>query len=238
MSNHPATELRQRVQREGLEGFQKYYSLYRAIVTDNNDPDQLGRLQLQIPQIYGEQVHDYWAWGAGMPAGSQIGYFSVPNVGDMVWVMFECGDAEFPVWMFGGYAVGELMDKAKESYPQKTVIRTTSGNQIVFDDANKRIDLEQGDGYGIGIKNGEINLGSTDTAPQPVLLGDTTVALVDSLCQNIIDLCTQIALITVTPTPPVSSPPINAAAFAALASAVSAIKGQLPNTKSQVVRTK
>ena len=83
-----STASRQILQRFGLEYFNKYYGVYRAIVADNNDPDKLGRLKLKIPQIYGDQEHDYWAWCKGMFAGKNIGFLAFLDV--TVYFAFFC----------------------------------------------------------------------------------------------------------------------------------------------------
>lgn len=38
-----------------------YYGLYRGVVVDNNDPKNLGRIKMMVPQVSGENVTD-WAW--------------------------------------------------------------------------------------------------------------------------------------------------------------------------------
>lgn len=68
----------------GLEAFNKYYGCYRGFIADNVDPQSLGRLKLKVPQVYGEEVMDYWAFSKGMPVGKQIGMYAIPNIGDMV----------------------------------------------------------------------------------------------------------------------------------------------------------
>lgn len=42
----------------------KYYGIYRGLVADNNDPDDLGRVKLVIPQVLGQAVTT-WAWPVG-----------------------------------------------------------------------------------------------------------------------------------------------------------------------------
>lgn len=71
-----------------------YPGIYRGIVKDNNDPKNLGRLRLIVPQIFGEEITT-WAWANHCPGISNV---LVPE-GTVVWVMFEGGDPNFPVWM-------------------------------------------------------------------------------------------------------------------------------------------
>lgn len=51
---------------------EKYFGLYRGVVIDNNDPKNLGRIKMIVPQVMGEQVTD-WAWPVG-GAISQVSY--------------------------------------------------------------------------------------------------------------------------------------------------------------------
>ena len=67
--------------------------IYRAIVSDNRDPRSKGRLKVSIPVLFGANVTD-WIW----PMVS-AGYHVIPDPGAQVWVAFENGDKETPVWM-------------------------------------------------------------------------------------------------------------------------------------------
>lgn len=67
--------------------------LYRAIVRDNRDPASKGRLKVTIPTLSGDAVSD-WIW----PVVSS-GYVVKPKAGQQVWVTFENGDRETPVWV-------------------------------------------------------------------------------------------------------------------------------------------
>lgn len=70
------------------------YGAYRARVSDNNDPQGLGRLRIQ----FFWQEGDPTAWARTMTpyAGAGYGVFFLPEIGDEVWVMFEQGDPERP----------------------------------------------------------------------------------------------------------------------------------------------
>lgn len=231
------TQLRQMLQRFGLEYFNKYYSTYRGFIADNNDPKQLGRVKLRIPAIYGDSVHEYWAYPVGMFAGHKIGLFATPEEGNMVWVRFENGNPKYPLWEYGNYGENDLPDRAKRNYPKTTVLVDKAGNTITLDAVNKLIELISAAGTAIEIKDNQINLGSLGSAAEPILLGDTTVTKLEQICDLISNLCTNIAAITVlTPLGP-STPPINAPAFATLKTQVETLKATLNATKSQIVRT-
>ena len=80
---------------------QKYYGKYRGMVLNNIDPLQQGRLMVQVPDV-GGLIPGTWAMPCVPVAGIQMGLFTVPTIGAGVWVEFERGDADHPIWV-GGY---------------------------------------------------------------------------------------------------------------------------------------
>jgi uncharacterized protein involved in type VI secretion and phage assembly len=116
----------------------KFFGKYRGFVQDRNDPGKLGRLRLKVPSLLGD-AQTGWAWPALPYAGANLGFFFVPQVGDLVWVEFVEGDLEHPIWSGGGWAQpsgeSEIPDDAKASYPDAQVLRTKSGHVIILDDS-------------------------------------------------------------------------------------------------------
>jgi hypothetical protein len=79
----------------------KYLGKFRGTVIQNIDPEQRGRLQLMVPDVLG-LVPSTWAEPcvplAG-PTGPPMGVYMVPPIGAGVWVEFEQGDPDYPVWV-------------------------------------------------------------------------------------------------------------------------------------------
>ena len=75
-----------------------YYGKYRGTVLNNVDPMQQGRLQVQVPDVAG-LIPTTWAMPCAPIAGIQNGLFALPVVGSGVWVEFEQGDPEYPIWV-------------------------------------------------------------------------------------------------------------------------------------------
>lgn len=137
----------------------RFYGKYRGFVADNRDPKQLGRLTLRIPSVLGEEVITGWAMPC-VPYGGQDnqGFLYIPEPGAGVWVEFEEGDLEFPIWVgtFWGQLVGvsetpalneadgaerqrEANDKEPKNEPKpptRKIIKTKKGHTIQFEDAD------------------------------------------------------------------------------------------------------
>ena len=115
----------------------EYWGKCRGLVVDRNDPQQLGRLRLKVPSVFGT-AETGWASPASPYAGADIGFFFLPQVGDMVWVEFEEGELDLPIWSGGSWArpgnQSEIPGEGKPSYPDQAVIKTKAGNVIVLSD--------------------------------------------------------------------------------------------------------
>lgn len=79
----------------------KYYGKYRAVVVNNVDPLQIGRLQVVVPDV-SAVAPTSWAMPCLPISGFNNGTFAVPLMGAGVWVEFEQGDPDHPIWV-GGY---------------------------------------------------------------------------------------------------------------------------------------
>src|SRR5258708_36061190 len=78
----------------------RYYGKYRGLVIENIDPEQIGRVMVQVPDVKGE-LPSSWAMPCVPAAGIQSGCFIVPPIGSQVWVEFEQGDPDYPIWTGG-----------------------------------------------------------------------------------------------------------------------------------------
>lgn len=227
-------DIKELLQRFGLEWFNRYYGIYRAQVISNEDPEFCGRLKLKIPQIYGESVYDYWAWSFGIYAGANKGFVMLPSVGDWVWVQFENGESEKPVWSYGWWGKGDMPSEYKSNYSEVTTLQTTGGSRIVLDDRDDSIQIEQKGGMVLDIRDGKINLGTKNGAAEPVLLGDKTVSKLTDLIDELVTICTNTAAITIAS---FGTPPVNAPIFTTSITQLQALKASLSSIKSTKVKT-
>ncbi len=77
---------------------QKYLGKFRGMVLNNIDPMQQGRLQVQVPDVAG-LIPTSWAMPCVPLAGIQNGMVAIPIIGSGVWVEFEQGDPDYPIWV-------------------------------------------------------------------------------------------------------------------------------------------
>jgi hypothetical protein len=117
----------------------KYYGKYRGLVIDNIDLEQIGRIMVQVPDVLGE-IPSSWAMPCVPAAGIQSGCFIVPPIGSQVWVEFEQGDPDYPIWTGGFWGmVGDVpaLATAPPAIPpgQNILLQTTGQNMLMVSDA-------------------------------------------------------------------------------------------------------
>jgi hypothetical protein len=99
----------------------QFFGKHRGQVANNLDPMQQGRLQVSVPSVLGDGRLS-WAMPCVPYAGAGVGFFMIPPVGANVWVEFEAGDTNFPIWSGCFWGVGEV--PALPALPQMKVIKT------------------------------------------------------------------------------------------------------------------
>lgn len=84
-----------------------WFGKYRGKVEGNLDPMQQGRLQVSCPAVLGDGRMS-WAMPCVPFAGAGVGLFLIPPTGANVWVEFEGGDPDYPIWSGCFWGVGEV----------------------------------------------------------------------------------------------------------------------------------
>jgi hypothetical protein len=101
----------------------QFFGKYRGQVANNVDPQSLGRVQVSVPAVLGEGRLS-WAMPCAPYAGSGVGFFAVPPVGANVWVEFEAGDPDYPIWSGCFWGQGEV--PVQPALPFVKVFKTDS----------------------------------------------------------------------------------------------------------------
>ena len=143
---------------EGVE--RRFYGKYRGFVVDRDDPESLGRLKVRVPSVLGPDVVTGWAVPC-VPYGGAMnqGFLMIPEVDAQLWIEFEEGDLEFPVW------VGTVWSKpggdselpkpngpdgveegSVQAPPTAKIIKTVAGHTLQFEDDDKEVRVILADG--------------------------------------------------------------------------------------------
>jgi len=85
----------------------QFFGKYRGKVENNIDPMQLGRVQVSVPAVFGSGSLS-WAMPCAPYAGPGVGFFMVPPVRANIWVEFESGDPDYPIWSGCFWGQGEV----------------------------------------------------------------------------------------------------------------------------------
>jgi uncharacterized protein involved in type VI secretion and phage assembly len=117
----------------------RFLGKFRGTVLNNIDPEQRGRLIVNVPDVLGA-APSTWAEPctplAG-PTGPPMGVYMVPPIGSGVWVEFEHGDPDYPVWVGCRWgASSDIPPLARAGLPvsPNIVIQTAGQNSFVISD--------------------------------------------------------------------------------------------------------
>jgi phage protein D len=145
-----------------------------AIVTNNNDPEQLGRVKLKFPWLADDYESD-WARLVAPGAGPQSGVVFIPEVNDEVLVAFELGDIRRP-YVVGGLWNGvdkprlgdALVDNGKIN---RRGIVSRRGHRLVFHDADSK------SGILVRTSDDKLNLSINETEMKIAIRSDGTIEI-------------------------------------------------------------
>ena len=120
----------------------RIYGVAIAIVTNNQDPEGMGRVKVKFPWL-SDRDESHWARMATLMAGPKRGVYFLPEANDEVLVAFEQGDIRFP------YIIGALWN-GKDKPPVTNqdgknnirVIQSRSGHQIRLNDEKGKEKIE------------------------------------------------------------------------------------------------
>jgi uncharacterized protein involved in type VI secretion and phage assembly len=115
---------------------EKFFGKYRGTVINNIDPLQIGRLMVQVPDV-SNVLPSTWAMPCVPFAGIQSGFFVVPAIGSGVWIEFEQGDTDYPIWTGGFWGTAAEVPALALAAPpglQQIVIQSVTQNTLMISD--------------------------------------------------------------------------------------------------------
>jgi hypothetical protein len=176
------------IEEQGLEPFGRFYGVYVGIVKLDYDPEERGRLLVQVPQVKFDSDL-VWANPMGMVSGKNHGSYHIPATNDWVYIQFIEGNPSYPVWLPGGFAKGEKPEEFRNPFvmgvksmgghtaiiddENETIsVKGAKGSEIFIDDKNQRITLSVNSGVKVVIEEKSIKVGKGEQL-EPTVLGET-----------------------------------------------------------------
>ena len=147
-----------------------YFGKYRGTVTDVNDPDDRCRIKATVPAVLGE-AECGWAMPAAPFAGDGHGMVLLPKVGSGVWIEFEAGNLDNPIWSGAWWAAGE---RPSPKGPGVRVFVSEKGHKIVLDDDADEVTITHGSGPEVKMTGSEIKL---TVGACEIVIGNTSISL-------------------------------------------------------------
>ncbi len=123
------------------ENYSPFYGKYRGVVTDNDDPNGLGRIRVKVQDVLGDQESG-WALPALPYAGDGVGLYLIPPVDAFVWVEFEHGEPDYPIWT-GCFWLTSTTVPEEASGPDIKLLKTDIATITIDDsDSDSSITIE------------------------------------------------------------------------------------------------
>ena len=119
-----------------MSEIKKYFGKYRGTVINNVDPMQIGRIQVMVPDVSNVMLSS-WAMPCAPVAGINMGMFALPLIGAGVWVEFEQGDPDYPIWVGGFWGMAAEVPLLSHMVPPAVpgiTLQTPLKNGIVISD--------------------------------------------------------------------------------------------------------
>jgi uncharacterized protein involved in type VI secretion and phage assembly len=116
-----------------------YIGKFRGTVINNQDPEMRGRITCMVPDVLG-LIPTTWAEACiplSGPTGPPMGFYIVPPLGAGVWVEFENGDSDYPIWTgcrWGGASDIPPLSKTSSPLMPNIIIQTLGQNMVVVSD--------------------------------------------------------------------------------------------------------
>jgi hypothetical protein len=179
-------------------GRTRFFGKYRGVVADNDDPLMLGRVTAQVPSVL-DDLESGWALPCVPYAGDGSGLHVIPPVGAGVWIEFEGGDVDYPIWTGGWWGDSHVPadEGGNVAGPPLKILRSEQGLIVALDDDNQTVTLSDSSGNNIitiKVLQGEVRIEATaktviespliqlvDQSTHPIVFGDLLLSYLNQL---------------------------------------------------------
>ncbi len=145
-----------------------HYGIYLGQVIDNEDPENLNRLLIKVPELdpFGKAV--FRAMPKGLIAGKNYGFNYIPSKGDYIYVSFRLGLLKYPLWEPGYWAINEK----PEEFTQDTIgFKFRDGAIAIYNEKKSQFNFILNDFVSITYDGGYLEAN----------IGDNTLIISDSI---------------------------------------------------------
>jgi hypothetical protein len=113
------------------EAPRQYLGKYRGKVLENLDPLFQGRIMAEVPSVPGSLTN--WALPCTPYAGMDVGFYAIPPIGANVWIEFEAGDPNYPVWVGCFWGPEDILHVPEPPPPEIKVFKTDFITMVLND---------------------------------------------------------------------------------------------------------
>lgn len=146
-----------------------------AIVTDNVDPEKLGRVKLQFP--WSDDSESAWARVSTFMAGDEQGFYFIPEIEQEVLVAFMHGDIEYPIVIGTLWNTDSIPPQVEDNDSNDMgKIRSRSGHEIVFNDnsdGDTKLEITSASGHKIILDDADGKIEISSTGGQYILMDNS-----------------------------------------------------------------
>jgi uncharacterized protein involved in type VI secretion and phage assembly len=115
------------------------YGLQYGIVTQNKDPENMGRIKVRLPWLdQGDTDQTHWAQLVTPMCGQKFGWYTLPDIDDVVIVAFIAGDQSQPVILGGVWSTADNSPEPNSDGKNNfRGYRSRTGARLILDDSDK-----------------------------------------------------------------------------------------------------
>jgi len=110
----------------------QFWGKYRGRVADNKDPLKIGRIKPLVPAISDKELN--WAMPCAPYAGPKVGFFAIPPLDADVWIEFEGGDPNYPIWVGGFWQTAEAKTVPPDATGPERKVWQSDKMVLILDD--------------------------------------------------------------------------------------------------------